>query len=143
MLYLFGIPNKYSIMKIDTLLKWNRWGSNLLESGHKRHITAAIIPFLHTEEIVTLTGLRRAGKSTILYQVMDLLEGEGIPPKAMLHINFEEPALAPHLALDLLDSLYEIYRAQVYPTGKAYLFLDEIQNVPEWERWARARNETE
>jgi predicted AAA+ superfamily ATPase len=130
-------------MKIDTLLKWNRWGPNLLKSGHKRHVTAAIIPFLHTEEIITLTGLRRSGKSTILYQIMDLLEDEGVAQKAMLHINFEEPALAPHLTLGLLDSLYEIYRAQVYPTGKAYLFLDEIQNVPEWERWVRARNETE
>jgi uncharacterized protein len=130
-------------MKIDPLLKWNRWGSNLLESGRKRQVTAAIIPFLHTEEIVTLTGLRRAGKSTVLYQIMDLLEGEGIAQKAMLHINFEEPGLSPHLTIELLDSLYEIYRSQVYPSGKAYLFLDEIQNVPEWERWARARNETE
>lgn len=130
-------------MRIDTLLKWNRWGSNPLESGRKRRVTATLIPFFHTEEIVTLTGLRRVGKSTILYQIMDLLEAEGIAPKALLHINFEEPALAPYLNLDLMDRLYEIYRSQVYPRGKVYLFLDEIQNVPEWEKWVRARNETE
>ncbi len=130
-------------MRIDTLLKWNRWGSNALESGRKREVTADIVYFMHTEEVVTLTGLRRSGKSTILYQIMDSLEGEGVAQKAMLHVNFEEPALAPFLTLELLDILYQIYRSQVYPTGKAYLFFDEIQNVPEWERWVRARNETE
>jgi len=87
--------------------------------------------------------MRRVGKSTVLYQIMDLLEAEGIENKAMLHINFEEPALAPHLTLSFLDTLYDTYRSEIYPTGKAYLFLDEIQNILEWERWVRGRNETE
>ncbi len=130
-------------MRIDILLKWNRWGTNPLPSGRRRQMTAALIPFLHTDDVITLTGLRRVGKSTVLYQIMDLLAADGIPPKAMLHVNFEEPALAPHLNLELLDTLYNLFRSQVYPQGRTYLFLDEIQNVPEWERWVRARNETE
>lgn len=130
-------------MWLDILIKWNRWGSNLLTSGRLRQVTPTITPFLHSEEVVTLSGLRRVGKSTVLYQLMDALAAEGVDPKAMLHINFEKPALAPHLTPDLLDNLYDAYRANVYPQGKAYLFLDEIQNIPGWERWVRARNETE
>jgi hypothetical protein len=130
-------------MWLDILIKWNRWGSNPLASGRLRQVTPTITPFLHSEEVVTLSGLRRVGKSTVLYQLMDTLAAEDVDPKAMLHINFEEPALAPHLTLDLLDSLYDTYRTNVYPQGKAYLFLDEIQNIPAWERWVRARNETE
>lgn len=130
-------------MWVDILIRWNRWGTNPLDSGRLRQITPMIIPFLHSEDIVTLSGLRRVGKSTILYQLMDALTAEGIESKAMLHINFEEPALAPYLTLNLLDTLYDVYRATVYPQGKVYLFLDEIQNIPGWERWVRARNETE
>lgn len=47
------------------------------------------------------------------------------------------------LTPQLLDKLYRIYREEVYPEGKAYIFLDEIQVVPEWERWVSSRNETE
>ena len=130
-------------MHLDTLLKWNRWGENPLNSGLPRQIITSINPFLHSEEIVALTGLRRSGKSTIMYQIMDRLVHQGIEQRAMLHINFEEPALAPLLKLSLLDELYDTYRAEIYPQGRAYLFLDEIQNLPEWERWVRARNETE
>jgi predicted AAA+ superfamily ATPase len=45
--------------------------------------------------------------------------------------------------LGLLDELYRTYRERVYPQGRATLFLDEIQRVPEWERWVRTRTETE
>jgi predicted AAA+ superfamily ATPase len=128
---------------LDVLIRWNRWGKALLKSGLKRQITPAIIDLVNTSDVIVLMGPRRAGKSTILYQVIDHLEKSGTDPKAILHINFEEPLLAAQLELSLLDKLYDIYRAEVYPTGKAYIFLDEIQNIPGWERWVRARNETE
>jgi predicted AAA+ superfamily ATPase len=130
-------------MIIDILHKWNRWGNNPLESGILRHRTAQITPYMHTKEIIVLVGPRRAGKSTILYQVMDVLEKQNIPQSAMLHLNFEEPKLIPFLNLEGLDTIYDAYREHIFPEGKAYLFLDEIQNIPEWERWVRARIQTE
>lgn len=128
---------------LSVLTQWNRWGSAVLGSGYPRDTTAKILPFIDTPEIVTLSGLRRAGKTTILYQIMDHLADRGVPEEAMLHVNFEEPGLAPRLKLELLDELYQSYRNAVYPKGKAWLFFDEIQNVPDWERWVRARNESE
>ena len=128
---------------IETLSKWNRWGSNRLDSGILRQMTSSILPYINTPEIVVLVGPRRSGKSTILYQIMDALEQQGIPRQAVLHINFEEPQLIPSLNLEGLDELYNHYREHVYPEGRAFLFLDEIQNIPQWERWVRARNQTE
>jgi uncharacterized protein len=128
---------------IEILARWNRWGGAKLSAGFKREITQKLYPFLDSNEVVALIGARRAGKTTVLYQVMDILEKEGIKQEAMLHMNFEEPALSPMLNLELLDQLYDTYREEIYPKGKAYLFLDEIQNIPKWERWVRARNETE
>ena len=128
---------------LDILQKWNRWGTNPLNSGRIRKVTQRIVAYTETKEIIVLVGPRRAGKSTILYQVMDALEAQGILDKAMLHLNFEEPKLIPFLNLDGLDAIYEAYREHVFPQGKAYLFLDEIQNIPQWERWVRARSNTE
>lgn len=128
---------------LEVLSQWNRWGSAKLKSGYTREITSDITPFINTKEVVALTGLRRAGKTTVLYQIMDRLESEGIPKEAMLHMNFEEPAIAPKLNLEMLDQIYRTYREEVYPSGKAYLFFDEIQNISNWEKWVRARNESE
>ena len=128
---------------LEILNQWNRWGAAKLKSGYARDITSNIIPFLNTNEVVALIGLRRAGKTTVLYQIMDALESEGVPKEAILHMNFEEPAIAPRLGVETLDQIYRTYREEIYPTGKAYLFFDEIQNVSHWEKWVRARNESE
>lgn len=128
---------------LEILEKWNRWGTNSLKSGILRQITERISDYVDTQEIIVLTGPRRSGKSTVLYQIIDILEERKIPQEAMLHINFEEPKLSPLLNGDILDKLYDCYREHIYPKGKAYLFLDEIQNVPEWERWVRSRSNTE
>lgn len=130
-------------MLVDVLTRWNRWGKAKLEPGIKRNILEELIYVLDMKEVVTLIGSRRAGKSTLMYQVIDHLEKSGIDPKAILHMNFEEPSLAENLNLSILDNIYETYRNEIYPKGKAYIFFDEIQNIDQWEKWVRARNETE
>lgn len=50
---------------IDILYKWNRWGSNSLNSGIQRQMTAGTPPYVYTEEIIVPLGSRRSGKSTI------------------------------------------------------------------------------
>ncbi len=134
-------------LSTSTLLRilgrWNRWGEARLDSGQPREIVEKLGPFLDTPEIVALVGPRRAGKTTVLFQVMDLLEASGVPRKALLHVNLEEPALGPELGTDLLERLYTVFRTEVFPEGQAWLFLDEVQRLAGWERWVRARNETD
>jgi len=123
---------------LSVLERWNSWGSAHFGPSQPRRVLKDIELFLESPEVVALIGPRRAGKTTLFHQLMSKL---GEPAEACLHVNFEEPGLAPYIRVGLLDRLYEVYRERVYPVGRAFLFLDEIQVIPEWERWVRARNE--
>ncbi|HEX9737225.1 MAG TPA: AAA family ATPase [Thermoanaerobaculia bacterium] len=137
----FNISFPPDLLRI--LTRWNRWGTAPLNSGVRRRITGELAPFLDTPEVVALVGPRRAGKTTVLFQLMDDLEAAGVPREACLHVNLEEQALMSVMGPELLERLYETYRVEVFPEGRAYLFLDEVQQASGWERWVRSRNETE
>ena len=128
----------------DILYHWNLWGRWEIPPNTVRDILPKVIDSLSAPETIALIGPRRAGKSTVMYQVMQhLMAQEEMAAAAILHVSFEEPAFVADLDLALLDQIYETYRQRIFPKGRAYIFLDEIQNVPGWERWVRARNETE
>ncbi|HXW52912.1 MAG TPA: ATP-binding protein [Myxococcota bacterium] len=128
---------------LEQIARWNRWGGARLNSGLPREATNKILSFIERKEVIALLGARRCGKTTIMFQIMDELKVRNVPDEAILHINCEEPFFAPQLSTDLLDQIYKVFRQKIWPTGKAYVFVDEIQNVPQWERWVRARNESE
>ncbi|WP_455633628.1 ATP-binding protein [Parabacteroides sp.] len=84
-------------------------------------------------------GIRRAGKSYLLYQRMQQLLAQGVQWDEMLYINFEDERLTGMKAEDL-NLLLEIH-LEMY--GKRpILFLDEIQNIPGWEKFARRMADT-
>lgn len=80
-------------------------------------------------------GVRRAGKSFLLYQRMQELLAQGLDWDEILYVNFEDERLigmtAEHLNL-LLEVHFEMYGHK-----KPILFLDEIQNIAGWEKFAR------
>ena len=84
-------------------------------------------------------GIRRAGKSYLLYQRMQQLLAQGILWNEMLYINFEDERLAGMAAKDL-NLLLEVH-LEMYGK-KPILFLDEIQNIPGWEKFARRMADT-
>ena len=90
-----------------------------------------IRPFVNKNIIKVLTGLRRSGKSVMLKLIQDELIIEGVNPNQFISINFES---AEHKQLKNSDSLYKELKNKIsLLTGKVYLFLDEIQEVHEWE----------
>lgn len=84
-------------------------------------------------------GIRRAGKSFLLYQRMQQLLAEGIGWDSMLYVNFEDERLIGMQSSDLnliIEAHLEMY-------GKRpILFLDEIQNVDGWEKFVRRLADT-
>lgn len=81
-----------------------------------------------------LIGVRRAGKSYLLYQRMQQLLAEGHGWDEMLYLNFEDERLERFTSADfnlLLECHYEV------SAKRPALFLDEIQNVDGWEKFAR------
>ena len=79
-------------------------------------------------------GIRRAGKSYLLYQRIQQLLSLGTGWDEMLYINFEDERLTGMGAEDL-NLLLEVH-LEMYGK-KPILFLDEVQNIPGWEKFAR------
>lgn len=86
-----------------------------------------------------LAGIRRAGKSFLLYQRMQELLAKGTPADELLYINFEDERLTGMTVHDL-NLLLEIH-LELYGK-KPVLFLDEIQNIEGWEKFARRLADT-
>lgn len=97
--------------------------------------------YLEGDEILTIIGARRAGKTYLCYQIINELR-KTVPEHNILYINFEDERLYP-LAGDELTSLIDVYfeTFEVDMTKRIYLFVDEIQNLPLWSKWARRINE--
>ena len=79
-------------------------------------------------------GVRRAGKSFMLYQKMQLLLAAGHRWDEMLYLNFEDDRLSQFETSDF-EKILEAH-AEIYG-HRPMLFLDEIQNIPMWEKFAR------
>ncbi len=80
-----------------------------------------------------LIGLRRSGKSTLLYKrVKDLIE-EGVDWEQIIYINFDDERLLGFQANDFEDILLT---AEEITNDKHYFYFDEIQNIDGWEKFA-------
>ena len=91
-----------------------------------------IDPFIDKPIIKVLTGLRRSGKSVLLEQIQDRLIMQGVEPSQIFTLNFESAkAMHIHDSQDLID---EIQNRPFDFSKKVYIFLDEIQEVQNWER---------
>jgi predicted AAA+ superfamily ATPase len=114
---------------------------------------ASPLPELVTRELrlpdlagraTVLTGMRRSGKTYMLYQEMERLTAQGVDRHDLLLVNFEDDRLhpldsdAPARALEAFFRLNPEAR-----TRRSYLFFDEIQNVPGWPRFVRRVLDTE
>lgn len=134
--------NSSKILEILSL--YNRfWNINQIEAGIPRDLLPACLSQLGNREVLVLKGIRRCGKSTLMAQVINELLKQGVNPVSILRVNLEEPLFSTENSVDLLEQIYQVYREKIWPEGKCWIFLDEIQQVPGWESWVRGRLETE
>ena len=91
-----------------------------------------IVPFIDKDVIKVLTGIRRSGKSVMLKLLMEELKNRGINENQFIYINFEN---LKYRNLKNYERLYDFILNKVDEKYKSYyIFLDEIQEVEEWER---------
>ena len=81
-----------------------------------------------------LVGLRRAGKTYMLYQTIRHLLNEGHKKEEILFVNFEDERING-ICKEELHEILEAY-GELYDT-KPIVFLDEVQNIDGWEHFAR------
>lgn len=91
-----------------------------------------IKPFIDKDIIKVLTGIRRSGKSVMLKLIMEELKQNKIDEKQFININFENLI---NRELTTADKLHEyILKKASEIKKKCYIFLDEIQEVKDWEK---------
>lgn len=86
-------------------------------------------------KIITLSGVRRSGKTYHLFHLINQLKASGISFERILYINFEDERL--HISGEELDLILQAYR-ELYPQltlSDCYFFFDEIQEVEVWEKF--------
>ena len=81
-------------------------------------------------------GIRRTGKSYMMYQQIKNYMGAGVPLNEILYVNFEDERLL-EVTADDLNLILEIGLEIAGENKKPYIFLDEIQNVYGWEKYVR------
>ncbi|MDR0969566.1 MAG: ATP-binding protein [Lentimicrobiaceae bacterium] len=82
--------------------------------------------------IKVLTGVRRCGKSTVMQMFRDYLRADGVKENQIVFLNFEDYENRKYL--NNLDALYYDIINQLDINKRCYVFLDEIQQVKEFER---------
>lgn len=94
---------------------------------------ALLHPYIR--RIIFLSGARRVGKTTLMYQIIDSLLSDRISPKKILYLSFDHPLLK----FFGIDELIEIFLNNISGNGDGdlYLFLDEIQYAKNWDAWLK------
>ena len=90
-----------------------------------------IRPFIGSDLVKVLTGIRRCGKSVMLELIQEEITASGVDPSQFISINFENMSNASLCTAQALHD--EIIGRAAQLSGKVYLFFDEIQEVQDWE----------
>ena len=97
---------------------------------HRPEYVDKIMTYKDTPFVKILTGVRRCGKSTIMKMLRLELEKQGISPERIISYNFDSLEYEGMTA----KQLFSIIKSQLSDNGKTYLFLDEIQEITNWEK---------
>lgn len=94
----------------------------------KRELYPSLVEALGKKLIVSLVGLRRTGKTTLLKQLINYLLEQKVPPLNILFYSFDEPAELQNI----IDEYLKISSKNINQE-KLYFFLDEVQKLPHWQ----------
>jgi len=119
---------------------FNPWWKKPYQANYKdRAVYSQIKKFLPLRQIISLTGLRRVGKTTLLLKAAADAIAEGLDPRNVIYFSFDEfKEVEIRDVLRISEELLD--RAQ--GTERILLLLDEIQKLDDWENQAKALYDT-
>lgn len=83
---------------------------------------------------VILSGARRVGKTTILYQLIEAMLNNGIPAKHILYVSFDHPILK----FCTIEDILEVYEENVSGSSENLcFFFDEVHYASQWDLWMK------
>ena len=119
----------------EVLLDWNYWDKPLPATVSRPLYENEMAKKATSGEILILKGVRRSGKSTLLINEIKRLTESALDLRDILYVNFEDPRFNNHLTLELMERIKDVFLEFVGPGRKPVLMLDEVQNIPVWEKW--------
>lgn len=119
------------------------WSGEFYDDGIQRECFGKLLQYLDTKMIISIMGVRRAGKSTLLKQLINhLIHKEKVPASNILFLNLEHPYLSQYNDVKYLQRIFDEYVSLVNPEGKIYCLLDEVQYFSQWQVFLKAHFET-
>lgn len=120
----------------DIIRKYNFWDKQPIAVGKLRPQYLEVLEsYLGNALVKVILGQRRAGKSYLLRMLIQHLQTAGkVPAQNILYINKDLHGLEFINHANVLMQIIAQYQKQLKPTGKIYLFLDEIQEIEDWEK---------
>lgn len=131
------------------LRTWNPWWQQGKEGiaryqdpDYKRELYKNVSnQYKDGNQIVSIVGMRQVGKSTLMRQIIKELLDSGVDSKTILYISFDDPFVRiKYDKKKIFDTVVETFmgglignRLDQYQ-GKLYFFLDEIHQLPDWEK---------
>lgn len=109
---------------LEEIVREQKVGFESKNSGLERDIE--LKKYLNSTQIVVLSGIRRSGKSTLLRQIAAKLEN-------FYYLNFDDERLL-RFGVEDFNTLLLVWQKQ---SKSKNILLDEIQNIPNWERFIR------
>ncbi len=119
----------------ELLLRANPWWtagevpSDLLKP-FRRTLFTELAGYLADRQVLVVRGLRRTGKTTLLFQLADHLLREGVPPRRVIYYSFDD--LTWELASLARYVEEAVVRSSLRAAGRLYLLLDEVQHLKQW-----------
>lgn len=122
-------------MNIDKLIRFNEWWATKevkpsLLKPYKRPMFFEIEKYISNRQILLITGLRRVGKTTLMYQFIQYLLDKEVKITNILYFSFDEEIAD-------LDELVKIYEEKILKKKiqdeKIFIFLDEAQKCKNWQ----------
>ncbi|MEM4195362.1 MAG: ATP-binding protein [Candidatus Anstonellales archaeon] len=123
------------MLTVEKLVEMNHWwklGKVRREfvPPYRRKLFKEILKYMRLRQIIGIVGLRRVGKTTLLYQLIHYLISKKITPKNIIYFSFDETRAE-------LRELFKVYEENVIKKKmgdeKIFVFLDEIQKLEDWQ----------
>ncbi|MFH0753349.1 MAG: ATP-binding protein [Candidatus Omnitrophota bacterium] len=125
---------------LAVLNDWNSWRTEQSTGVVRAAYLGRLEGLLTSNQVITITGPRRAGKSYLMRQMAKKLTEQGVKKENILLVNFEDPRFST-LDAKLMTQIFDVYKEFLSPTGIPYIFFDEVQEVEGWEKWVRMMHE--
>jgi len=117
----------------EILFEWNPWWEETYNYQKvKRDLFRHTIKWIDRKEIISILGARRSGKTTLLFEIIDyLINKKNINKNNIFFIKADDDRVDKK---NLINIALDEYYKWKNPKGKIFVFIDEIHEIPEWQK---------